>query len=54
MKKLLKRFWSDEEGATMIEYGVIAGVISVAGIAAIILIGPKLSTMWNALEALIP
>lgn len=34
MQRLLTRFIKDEEGATAIEYGIIAGLISVVLIAA--------------------
>lgn len=34
MTNLIQRFWNDEEGATAIEYGLIAGLIAVALVAA--------------------
>jgi pilus assembly protein Flp/PilA len=42
MKKLLshaKRFCSGEEGATMVEYGILVALISVVAIAAIVIVG---------------
>ena len=33
MTNFIKNFWKDEEGATAIEYGLIAGLIAVAIIA---------------------
>ncbi|HBJ69312.1 MAG TPA: Flp family type IVb pilin, partial [Alcaligenes faecalis] len=30
MKTQLQQFWNDEDGATAIEYGLIAGLIAVA------------------------
>lgn len=30
MTNFIKNFWADEEGATAIEYGLIAGLIAVA------------------------
>ncbi|RUU32717.1 Flp family type IVb pilin [Mesorhizobium sp. M6A.T.Ca.TU.002.02.2.1] len=33
MKTLLQRFWEDETGATVIEYGVIVTVLSLAIVA---------------------
>ena len=30
MTNFIKNFWNDEEGATAIEYGLIAGLIAVA------------------------
>ena len=29
MKEAIQRFWKDEDGATAIEYGLIAGLIAV-------------------------
>ena len=44
MSKLLARFAKDESGATAIEYGLIAALMSVAVIAAIGILSPKLSS----------
>jgi pilus assembly protein Flp/PilA len=55
MKSLISRFVKDESGATAIEYGLIAGILSV-GIAAILpevrnrLVG-AFTTIQNALPA---
>ena len=43
----LHKFWSDDSGATAIEYGLIAALVSVAGIAALTTMGTELSTMFN-------
>lgn len=40
-----------EKGATAIEYGLIAGLIAVAIIAAVTLAGDNLSTTWNAIAS---
>ena len=48
MKNLLKRFAKDESGATAIEYGLIAGLISVVIITAVTKLGTKLSAQFNA------
>jgi pilus assembly protein Flp/PilA len=37
----------DEDGATAIEYGLIAALIAVAAIAAFQLVGTNLSTIFN-------
>lgn len=39
-----------EKGATAIEYGLIAALISVAAIAAMTTLGESLSTMFNAVS----
>jgi pilus assembly protein Flp/PilA len=45
-----KRFAADEEGAALVEYTVLIGIMLVAVIAAIISIGGKVSTKWTALN----
>ncbi len=47
MKTLLTRFVNDESGVTAIEYGLLAGLISVVCIVAITAIGTKLNTVYN-------
>jgi pilus assembly protein Flp/PilA len=50
MKALLRRFASDNAGATAIEYGLIAAGIAVAIIAVVNGIGSKLNTTFNGLS----
>lgn len=38
---------SDEEGQGLIEYVLIAGLISIAAIATILLVGPQITTKFN-------
>ncbi|MGD0635678.1 MAG: Flp family type IVb pilin [Beijerinckiaceae bacterium] len=47
MKGLLKRFVSDQSGATAIEYGLIAGLIAVAIITAITTVGTNLQNKFS-------
>ena len=47
MSKFVTRFLKDESGATAIEYGLIAALISVTIIAAVTSLGTKLSTKFN-------
>lgn len=47
MSKLISRFLNDESGATAIEYGLIAALISVAIIAGATTLGNTLSTTFN-------
>jgi pilus assembly protein Flp/PilA len=42
---LLRTFLAEEEGATAIEYGLIAGLVSVVIIGALTLLGNNLSTV---------
>ena len=48
-----KTFCADEEGATAIEYGLLASLISIAIITAVTLIGTKLDTVFDAVAAAI-
>ena len=47
MMNSIKNFWNDEEGATAIEYGLIAGLIAVGIIAAVGGIGDKLKAVFE-------
>lgn len=47
MTKLLKRFANDESGATAIEYGLIAALISVAIIAGASALGTRVGATFN-------
>jgi pilus assembly protein Flp/PilA len=54
MIKKLRNFFKDEEGATMVEYGLLVGLISIAAITVLLLIGPELVRLFQAvLDALI-
>jgi pilus assembly protein Flp/PilA len=47
MMRLLATLLADEGGATAIEYGLIAALISVAIVSAITTVGHNLSTTFN-------
>ena len=49
MKKIFAQFAQDESGATAIEYGLIAALISVALIAAATLVGGNLGNLFNTI-----
>ncbi len=51
MMNLLKQFVKDELGATAIEYGLIAAGISVAIIAVVQGLGPKLNTTFTSVQS---
>jgi pilus assembly protein Flp/PilA len=49
MSKLI-RFVKDEEGATAIEYGLIASLIAVAIVAVLQALGPQLSNVFQQVQ----
>ncbi len=51
MKNLFNRFMKDESGATAIEYGLIAGLISVVIITAATTLGTKISGDFSKVAA---
>lgn len=49
----LKQFWHDEQGATAIEYGLIAGLIAVVIIAALTALGTDIRGVFEDISAAI-
>jgi pilus assembly protein Flp/PilA len=49
MRNFMTKLLSDRDGATAIEYGLIAALISVVIIAAVTLVGSKLSATFNSI-----
>ena len=47
MHKKFTTLWHDESGATAIEYGLIAALVSVAAIVALTALGTSLKTIFN-------
>ena len=47
MKTMLSKLHRDEEGATMVEYGLIVALIAVVCIVAVTLIGTNLSSTFT-------
>jgi pilus assembly protein Flp/PilA len=50
MTKLLKKFWNDDQGATAIEYGLIAGIVSIAILATLYQMGPLLVEKYQSVS----
>lgn len=46
----LKQFWQDEDGATAIEYGLIAGLIAVVLIGALTALGEDLGGLFERIS----
>lgn len=51
MKSAILKFWRDEEGATAIEYGLIAALIAVAAIAGMETLGGGLKNIFQEIGA---
>lgn len=50
MRNLVSRFAKDQSGATAIEYGLIAGLISVVILTVLGSIGTKLNTKFTSIS----
>ena len=48
MRHIILKLLKDERGATAIEYGLIAALISIAAIAAMTNVGTNLQTIFNS------
>ncbi len=46
----IQRFFKDESGATAIEYGLLAALISIAAIATMKTSGASLATKWGTVD----
>lgn len=51
MRKLIAKFFADDSGATAIEYGLIAALISVAIITAVTSVGSHLNSTFNSVAS---
>ena len=47
MRKLINRFRRDEGGATMVEYGLLVGLIALVVALGATVLGQDISTMFN-------
>ena len=54
MKLLLKKFWQEEDGATAIEYGLIAGLVAVAIVVTLTSLGTGLSGVFDSIVDKLP
>ena len=50
----LRSFVLSEEGTETLEWGLVCGLLVVGAIAAIALIGPKVTAMWTNVNSKIP
>jgi len=51
MTNFIRSFWKDEEGATAIEYGLIASLVSIVAITALKSVGSKLTLVFNQISS---
>ncbi|PBB22982.1 MULTISPECIES: Flp family type IVb pilin [unclassified Mesorhizobium] len=47
---MTRQFRDDENGAAMVEYTVLLGIITVAVIATVVLVGAWVGTQWTTLN----
>lgn len=50
----LRRFTRDQRGTETLEWGLVCGLIVIGAVAALVLIGPKVTDMWNDVNNEIP
>ena len=46
----VRRFCRGEEGATLVEYGLLVGLLSIAAIASIVLVGQLVNGAFNKVQ----
>jgi pilus assembly protein Flp/PilA len=51
---VIKRFSADEDGAALIEYTVLLGIMLIAVITTIIAVGTWINAQWTALNIALP
>ncbi|MER9745428.1 MULTISPECIES: Flp family type IVb pilin [unclassified Mesorhizobium] len=57
MKKLMtmaRQFRDNENGAAMVEYTILLGIITIAVIASVITVGAWVGTQWTSLAGTLP
>ena len=54
MGNLLKQFVADESGATAIEYGLIAALVSIAMVGTVMTLGEKVMGLYKQVAEAVP
>ncbi|HZK25525.1 MAG TPA: Flp family type IVb pilin [Oscillospiraceae bacterium] len=54
MKEMVKRFISEESGQGMTEYALILALVSIAAIAALKVLGPKITQVFKEVNEELP
>ena len=52
--RMIDRLWQEELGQDLIEYGLLAALISVVAVAAIAAVGSKLTASYQGITTRIP
>jgi pilus assembly protein Flp/PilA len=53
MDKRVKRFCRDEEGAALVEYGLLVGLIAVVCVVAVTVLGTQISSAFSQIASAI-
>jgi pilus assembly protein Flp/PilA len=51
MRKLINRFRRDDEGAALVEYGMLVGLIAVICVVAVTTLGTEVSSAFSAIAS---
>jgi pilus assembly protein Flp/PilA len=54
MSKLIRRFRKDEDGAALVEYGMLVALIAAVCVGTVALLGPQVNAAFNAIVAALP
>lgn len=54
MKELMMKLWKDEEGATMVEYGLLVALIAVVVAVAAALLGTQIAALFDNVRGRLP
>jgi pilus assembly protein Flp/PilA len=46
----VRRFWNNEEGATLVEYGLLVGLLSIVAVASIVLVGKYVNGAFDQVQ----
>jgi len=51
MQKLINLIWKDEQGAALVEYGMLVGLIAVICVVAVTALGTEVSNAFSAIAS---
>ncbi len=47
MKEMIRKMWHDDNGQDMVEYALIAGLVSIIAVVAVTSAGVSINTVWT-------